>query len=70
MLTRKQTAKKNGIRKSTLVIFIANKEKIIEAHQKHNFNRDRKWIWTSAHLNDEAVLDQQNVVEVSLQAVL
>lgn len=42
MLTRTLTAEKNGIKKSTLATLDANREKILEADQKKNSDRDRK----------------------------
>lgn len=62
MLTRTLTAEKNGIKKSTLATLDANREKILEADQKKNSDRDRKQMWASAQLDaDKAVLDHQNV---------
>lgn len=62
MLTRTLTAEKNGIKKSTLATLDANREKILEADQKKNSDRDRKQMWASAQLDaDKAVQDQQNV---------
>lgn len=62
MLTRTLTAEKNGIKKSTLITLDANREKILEADQKKNSDRDRKQMWASAQLDaDKAVQDQQNV---------
>lgn len=57
MLTRMLTAEKNGIKKSTLATLDANREKILEADQKKNSDRNRKQMWDA----DKAVLDQQNV---------